>query len=61
MKQVARAHEREGGVQVGAVGIATEGTGRRPTGHRRIDRARMGSGLGRIDVRCLHIKELINN
>jgi hypothetical protein len=25
MKQVARAHEREGGLQVGAVGIATLG------------------------------------
>ena len=44
----ARAHEREGDVQVGAVGIAPLGerTGRRPTSHRPIDRARKGSGLG---------------
>jgi hypothetical protein len=59
----ARADEREGGVQVGAVGIAILGerTGRRPTSHRSIDRARKGSGLGRIDVRCSHTDELTNS
>src|SRR5919106_6255641 len=38
-----------------------ERTGRRPTSHRPIDRARKGSGPGRIDVRCPHTNELINN
>src|SRR5919106_3238597 len=31
-------------------------TGRRPTSHRPMDRARKGSGLGRIDASCPHAK-----